>query len=216
MSAVAETEELETTPEVEAITDDPKAEQAEEGDKQVKTLDEREREWLEDIKKKQHMCDVLKAKHETQDKLAKRCKKDWELAVDELQETIRAGVNPQLPLAFGDEQQPPAESDDSIEAHHARMMLTPIYEVIQASEKQRDKLDAAGVKTLGDFEQLRGGNNPDYPDGLRSLERVGQSTVDKWEAELEEFYTSNQYKPASEEPTEELGDPLDLDDEVDE
>jgi hypothetical protein len=86
---------------------------------------------------------------------------------------------------------PPVQADPQLEldfdaAYDARLQ-TPICDAIELSEKQWEKLEAAGVKTVGDFEKLRGGQMPDYPGGLSDLDRVGQATIDKWEDQIVEF-----------------------------
>lgn len=86
---------------------------------------------------------------------------------------------------------PPAVADPQLkldfEAAYDERLKAPISEAIQLTEKQIEKLIEAGVKTVGEFEKLRGGQMKDYPNGLADLERVGQSTIDKWEQQILEW-----------------------------
>lgn len=68
---------------------------------------------------------------------------------------------------------------------------TPIEEVLQLTAKQHEKIEAAGVKTIGEFERLRGGQNPDYPNGLRSIKGFGDATIDAMENDVVEWLAKN-------------------------
>lgn len=67
----------------------------------------------------------------------------------------------------------------------------PISDVLELTDKQFEKLEDAGVRTVGQFEHLRSGQKPDYPDGLRSLKGVGEKTVDAWEDQMVEWLSDN-------------------------
>lgn len=90
---------------------------------------------------------------------------------------------------------PPVQADPQMkldfDADYDARLQTPIGEAIELTEKQAEKLEAAGVKTVGDFEKLRGGQMKDYPNGLSDLDRVGQATIDKWEDQIVEFLKVN-------------------------
>ena len=74
----------------------------------------------------------------------------------------------------------------------------PISEVIELTPKQIEKLEAAGVKTMGQFEHLRSGQMDGYPDGLKSVKGVGQKTVDEWEEQALKWLFVNNREPEKE------------------
>ena len=101
--------------------------------------------------------------------VAKMLKKRWESRVEVLRQLIRRGPDSQLPLPFAEESE--QEPDDAWKA-------VPIGDVLQLTDKQAEKLQEAGIKTVGDFELLRAG------EGITSLKGVGQSTADAWEDQM--------------------------------
>lgn len=90
--------------------------------------------------------------------------------------------DPQLELPFNDE-----------------WKETPIEQVLQLTAKQYEKIEAAGVKTIGEFEHLRSGQNPDYPNGLRSIKGFGDATIDAMENDVVEWLTKNAREVESDE-----------------
>lgn len=68
---------------------------------------------------------------------------------------------------------------------------TPIGEVLKLTEKQRDRLAEASITTVGRFEFVRGGFDPDYPSGLRSIKGFGTATVDAMENDVVEWLSKN-------------------------
>lgn len=72
---------------------------------------------------------------------------------------------------------------------------TKITDILTLTEKQRERLEEAGIWTIGQFEHVRGGRNPDYPNGLRSIRGIGEKTVDKWEDQIVEWLSFNARDP---------------------
>ena len=69
--------------------------------------------------------------------------------------------------------------------------LTPITEALKLTAKQREKLEEIGIKTVGQFEFLRAGRDPLYPDGLRSVKGFGAATVDAFENDIVDWLSAN-------------------------
>ena len=67
-----------------------------------------------------------------------------------------------------------------------------IEDAIELTEKQLEKLVDAGVSTVDQFENLRAGQNPDYPRGLIDLPGVGETLITKWEDAIIDWMTQNQ------------------------
>jgi hypothetical protein len=144
-----------------------------------KPLSKLEREWLEEIKQLEKDCEVSERVMRAAAEEAKDCKKDWEANVERLRRCIREGCGKQ-PLL-------PGMETSSQVCESEAWNSTPIDEVLTLTEKQAEKLAEAGVKTAGEFEFLRSGQKPDYPDGLRSIKGVGESTAEKWTDEMLEW-----------------------------
>lgn len=157
--------------------------------KDAPAISQLEREWIDELQAAQRHADKLDFVRQNAESEAKRAKKNHEAAVDALQEIIRRGPSSQLPLDFKDGAQPD-QTDE--ERYHAKLMAAPITEALKLTDKQIEKLEAAGVETVGDFENLRAGKHPDYPGGLMDLPRVGQTTVDNWEDEILEWFDQKQ------------------------
>ena len=190
MDAVAEPE----VAEAEAV-------QSEQSDTQKDTsaISQIERQWIDELQAAQRHADKLDFVRQNAESEAKRAKKNHEAAVDALQEIIRRGPSSQLPLDFKDGA--PEQTDE--DRYHAKLLLTPITEALQLTAKQLEKLEEAGVKTVGDFESLRAGKLKDYPGGLSDLPRVGETTIDKWEDEILEWFDAKQTERDNSEDAEE-------------
>lgn len=117
----------------------------------------------------------------------KDAKKQYEGAVLHLRRLISRD-----PLYVPQVQAADPQMELDFDAAYDARLQTPIGEAIELTPKQAEKLEAAGVKTVGDFEQLRGGQMKDFPNGLSDLDRVGQATIDKWEDQIVEFLKVNQ------------------------
>lgn len=117
-------------------------------------------------------------------------KRRYESLQEQLNSLISQGANPQRELAFpehaAEEPKPEAWKD------------VPISEVIVLTPKQIEKLEAAGVTTMGQFEHLRSGQMDGYPDGLKSVKGVGQKTVDEWEEQALKWLFVNNREPEKE------------------
>lgn len=107
-------------------------------------------------------------------------KRRWEQLQAKLTSLIAQGANPQPELPFPEETAPTEE-----------WKSVAIESVLELTEKQAEKLEEAGIKTVGQFEHLRSGQMDGYPDGLRSLKGVGQKTVDVWEEQIVEWLSAN-------------------------
>lgn len=141
-----------------------------------------------EVKLKQYKYDAAKAE-------AKFCKEDLDCAAMELSTLIADGPqkpDPQKELPFD-----AADSGD-----HRNWDLTPITEALKLSPKQREKLEEIGIKTVGQFEFLRAGNDPCYPDGLRSVKGFGAATVDAFENDIVNWLSVNarEKEAAADEP----------------
>lgn len=86
----------------------------------------------------------------------------------------------------------------SAEADYEVAKADAIGSVLELTDKQAEKLEEAGINTVGQFEHLRTGQMDGYPDGLRSLKGVGQKTVDAWEDQMVEWLSvhSRESQPA--------------------
>jgi hypothetical protein len=123
-------------------------------------------------------------------------KRRYESLQEQLNSLISQGANPQRELAFPEH----AKEEPNPEAWKD----VPISEVIELTPKQIEKLEAAGVKTMGQFEHLRSGHMDGYPDGLKSVKGVGQKTVDEWEEQaLKWLFVNN--REAEKEGTDDAG-----------
>ena len=72
---------------------------------------------------------------------------------------------------------------------------TPVTEVLKLTEKQIEKLEEAGIKTIGRLEDVRGGQDPDYPRGLRSIKGFGEKTIDALENDIVDWLSKNAREP---------------------
>lgn len=148
---------------------------------------------LAEIQKLERECELLEAVWNNAKLAAKEAKESYEGAVAYLRGKIRKGPNPQLDFQF-----------DEASAADESWRSVPITQALKLSESQREKLSDAGVETVGEFEDLRGGRNRDYPRGLSDLPKVGQATIDKWEQQVLDWLAVNQ--PA--EPPDTVGELL--------
>jgi len=134
-----------------------------------------------EVKLKQYKYDAAKAE-------AKFCKEDLDCAAMELSTLIADGPqkpDPQKELPFA-----ATESGDK-----PNWELTPITDALKMTAKQREKLEEIGIKTVGQFEFLRAGSDPIYPDGLRSVKGFGAATVDAFENDIVNWLHANAGEP---------------------
>ncbi len=141
-------------------------------------------EYLQAIADAEEACNEAELVYANAKREADKAKKAFEHKVGDLRELIRTGPkkpNPQmlLPGLDGEEQPDDSYLDESI------------FTVLELTDKQKEKLEDCGVKTVREFEKLRSGTMADYPRGLRSIRGVGESTADKWENEVLAFIKEN-------------------------
>jgi hypothetical protein len=111
---------------------------------------------------------------------ASAAKKNLERLQSQLSMLIARGADPQTTLPFPEDQLPKED-----------WRTVAIGSVVELTDKQAEKLEEAGIKTVGQFEDLRSGQMDGYPNGLRSLKGVGQKTVDAWEEQMVEWLSEN-------------------------
>ncbi len=68
----------------------------------------------------------------------------------------------------------------------------PIENVIEVTEKQLEKLNEGGIKTVIDFEVERGANR------FAAIKGIGEKTIEKWEDEIIEWLSVNARETESE------------------
>ncbi len=81
-----------------------------------------------------------------------------------------------------------ASAAANAEAEDTSWRDVPITEVLTLTEKKRELLESCGVKSLGQFENLRAGQLQDYPRGLLSVKGVGEKLITEWENAVGEFW----------------------------
>lgn len=174
--------------------------------KDAPTVAELREKWTQDIIAAQERADKLDLVRAAAEASAKSAKKSHEAAVDALQDLIRRGPSTQLDLPF---QESPDMTPEQKREHAWNQMLASaqIEDAITFKPKQLERLKEAGVKTMLDMENLRGGKLPDYPRGLLSVKGFGEAAVDQIEAAIMEWIETN-------EPIEEQPDETSLADEV--
>jgi hypothetical protein len=158
-------------------------------------LNEAEREHYQEIlrlnrevKEKQYKYELAKAE-------AKCCKEDLDCASMELSTLIADGPrkpDPQQELPFGETASTDFKDWD----------LVPITEALKLTAKQREKLEEIGIRTIGQFEFLRAGNDPVYPDGLRSIKGFGSATIDAMENDIVNWLTQHARETPSDDSAE--------------
>lgn len=134
-------------------------------------------------------CDELEHDFNVKNSDMKEAKKRWEAKVDELRRCIRSGPEAQRQLPFREDGE--VDNAKGADLFSDDWQAAPITDALTLTKKQQEKLEDAGVKTVGEFEQLRAGTT-DYPRGLRDLPGVGDAKVDKWEEEILDWLAKNQ------------------------
>jgi hypothetical protein len=119
---------------------------------------------------------------------AATAKKRYEQLQSRLNHLIEEGPNPQKELPFTDAEPTAADAWKDV----------PISDAIELTDKQFEKLESAGVRTVGQFEHLRSGQMDGYPDGLRSVKGIGEKTVDAWEDQIVNWLAFNAREQESE------------------
>jgi len=148
------------------------------------SFNELEREHYEDILRLNRNVKLAQMKYDIAKGEAKAKKEELECLSLELSNLIADGPrkpDPQQELPF-----------DAVESGDFRNWdLVPITEALKLTAKQREKLEEIGIKTVGQFEFLRAGNDPCYPDGLRSVRGFGAATVDAFENDIVNWLAAN-------------------------
>jgi len=151
---------------------------------------QRELEHLHTIQKMNERVVYLANVYETVKAESSLAKKQLDEAASALSLCISQGPpkpDPQKTLPFDDEGNPVDASTP------APNVATPaedawksvkIGEAITLTPKQADILEQHGIRTVGQFEEVRSGQLRDYPNGLASLKGVGGVTITKWEDEI--------------------------------
>ncbi len=166
----------------------------------TQSLSELEREHYEAIKDANGRVSSAQWDYDVAKGKAKEAKERLELVSLELSNLITEGPrrpDPQKKLPF-DLASPEATPEDEPGDPSVEWQKTPITGILTLTDKQRDKLEEAGIWTIGQFEHVRGGRHADYPEGLRSIKGVGEKTVDKWEDEVIEWLAKNAREEATE------------------
>jgi hypothetical protein len=78
----------------------------------------------------------------------------------------------------------------------------PIEDVLILTKKQLETLHSHGIKSVGMFENVRAGLDPDYLRGLRSIKGFGEKTIDAMENDIVNWLAANA-REAEPEETEE-------------
>lgn len=140
----------------------------------VEQLCDLEREHYDQIRSLEGEAYTAEEEFDVANSEAKVAKKIWEGKVERLRQLIRFGPDPQRSLPFGDDENP-AEA----------WRIVAIDTVIEATDKQLEKLQESGILTVEHFENLRAG------EGLTSLTGIGQATAEKWEEQMLDWMAVN-------------------------
>jgi len=149
-----------------------------------------EYEHYEAIKAANLEVSIAQSAYDRANSIAKSCKKELELASLELSTLISDG--PQIPTPPDPQKELPF-SDENPDPDAWKSVF--ISEVLKLTESQFEKLEAAGITTFGRMEFVRGGGDPDYPRGLRSIKGIGEKTVDAIENDVVEWLSRNVREP---------------------
>lgn len=166
----------EAVDELVAVIDDVDVSAAIAEDDKERELSAKQKQHYDEICRLNHAVRCAEADYELAKAEASSAKRYWEQLQAKLSSLIAQGANPQPELPFPEETAP-TEDWKSV----------AIGSVLDLTDKQAEKLEEAGIKTVGQFEHLRSGQMDGYPDGLRSLKGVGQKTVDAWEDQMVEW-----------------------------
>jgi hypothetical protein len=151
-------------------------------------LSELKHDHYEEILRQNREVKIAQMRYDIAKSEAKAKKEELECLSMELSNLIADGpqkANPQKELPFD-----AAESGD-----HRKWDMMPITEALKLTAKQREKLAEIGIKTVGQFEFLRAGSDPVYPDGLRSVKGFGAATVDAMENDIVNWLQVNAREP---------------------
>lgn len=142
---------------------------------------ETEQEHYEKILRKEKYCEELEQEFRQLQHDAKEAKEAWQASVGDLRRSIRRGPAIKMPAQL------PLPMDSESLDDHEKKLAEPITKVLKLTNKQTEKLEDLGVKTVGDFENLRAGKFKDYPGGLIDVNGIGEATITKWEDQIIDF-----------------------------
>ena len=149
-----------------------------------------ERQHYEEIKRLNKAVATAQRIYDRKKADAKFAKDDLEELSVELSDLITSGpsmpdLQQHLPFPELGTESPEAKVDPDA------WKSTPITDVLKLTTAQREKLEAAGITTVGRLEMVRGGQDPDFPRGLRSIKGFGERTVDAIENDVVEWLSKN-------------------------
>jgi hypothetical protein len=135
-------------------------------------MDELQREHYEEILRLNRDVKLAQMRYDIAKGEAKAKKEELECLSLELSNLIADGPrkpDPQKELPFSEPQD---------------WEGVAITDALKLTGKQREKLEELGIKTVGQFEFIRAGRDPQYPDGIRSIKGFGNATVDAMENDI--------------------------------
>jgi DNA-directed RNA polymerase alpha subunit len=139
-------------------------------------LDQRKREHYEQIRELNTQVIEARGEWASAKEDAAEAKKSYDGLVSQLQLLIGRGPDMQGKLEFPDDEE--ATPDDA-------WRDAQIVDALALSVGQYEKLEEAGITTVGQLEDLRAG------DGLDSIKGFGQATIDKIEDQIIEWLDEN-------------------------
>lgn len=159
-------------------------------------LQKRELDHLHTIQQMNERVVYLSNAYESAKAESSFAKKQLDEAASALSLCISQGppkADPQKTLPFDDggevieSTQTPASESPAADAWKS----VRIGEAIKLTPKQAETLESHGIRTVGQFEEVRSGQLRDYPDGLASLKGVGGVTITKWENDIIDWLMKN-------------------------
>lgn len=157
----------------------------------------RELEHLHTIQKMNDRVVYLANVYETVKAESSLAKKQLDEAASALSLCISQGPpkpDPQKTLPFDDDGNPVEASTstpNSATPAEDAWKSVKIGEAITLTKKQAETLESHGIRTVGQFEDVRSGQLRDYPNGLASLKGVGGVTITKWEDDIINWMMKN-------------------------
>ena len=161
-----------------------------EDESSANALTEAEREHYESIKGLAEEVNAATIKHESAKHRSKVAKESLEDLQAQLSTLINSGPripDPQKQLPFSELGSESAELDADPDA----WKRVDIQIVLKLTDSQREKLEAAGITTVGRLEFVRAGQDSDFPRGLRSIKGFGDKTIDAIENDIVNWLAKN-------------------------
>jgi hypothetical protein len=156
----------------------------------------RELDHLHTIQKMNERVVYLATRHEVLKSEASLAKKQLDEASSALSLCISEGPpkpDPQKTLPFDDGNPVEAStlSPNAATPAEDAWKSVKIGDAITLTKKQAETLESHGIRTVGQFEDVRSGQLRDYPNGLASLKGVGGVTITKWEDDIINWMMKN-------------------------